>query len=158
MLNMRGITEQQLKDWLTRIGYNPKELVNELVDYAFEIRRGNVNLAIARQTGKDYIIVDVLVNLSSELEPLYTDEIDRQFKKEVAQRIASIKTDIGFSEGSTTRIFDRVFDNGFSYNLLYRSIRNVAYTAVSLTKLLRTLVNSDAPSNSELQPDLDYYL
>lgn len=155
MLHMKSFSKEQLTNWLIDCGYQPEIVPHERVEYLLRIKRGSLPLVVARPTKAQYLSIEAVIQLIPEDEGLYTPQVDDQLKKLIVQEYLGLKTDVNFMKGSAIRVYDRIYDDGFTYDRFFTSIRNVTYNALHLLDLLRTTVGTNTRVEDSLNPN--YY-
>jgi hypothetical protein len=140
MMNARMPTKTKVKNWLQTIDLAPEVIVDPNAEFVFRIKRAHIKLYVHRQNNVKWITVQATFKLPKENEELYNPKIDAEFRRMMHQRLPMYNTDMVFLPGSSFMLFDRVFDDGFSFDRLYSTIKCITIAGFSAHKILFSAV------------------
>jgi len=158
-MTQRSPTKKEIMEWLQANNHSPEDISDDTTEFRFRIKRGPIAMIIVRHSNKDHIAAHARFMLPAEHEKRYTPKRDSKFKGAVIEKYPTLNIDIQFQPGSPFVVYDRIFDDGFSYDRLSIAMRNVTLAGISLHKLLFSAVGLDTiPRLSESEkPSPTYY-
>ncbi|MHA1902751.1 MAG: hypothetical protein ACW977_02160 [Candidatus Thorarchaeota archaeon] len=129
-------TKDKVKTWLQTNNFTPETISDPAAEFVFKIKRALFTLFVYRQNNCEHIGVQATLRLPKENENLYNSEMDAKFNRLMLQKLPLYNVDMVFLEGSLFTLYDRIFDDGFSFDRLYSTIKRITLAGVSALKIL----------------------
>jgi len=154
-------SKDALIEWFKDNNLSPEITDDDRFEFHFVVQRGRVKLEVFRLNGKKYIHVGTRIMLPKDKESLYTPKEASEFNSRLLERLPALNVDIKHFQGSSIGIYQQVFDDGFTYDRLYTTLRSVSLAGLNLQHLLFSIVGSgsslEIPSVNE-QSEPSYFV
>ncbi len=160
-MTQRSPTKKKILQWFQDNNFFPEEKDNDKFEFLFIVKRGPVKLEVYRPNGKKFIRVGTRIMLPKEKESLYTPEKASEFNLRLTERLPTLNVDVKRLQGSGIAIYEQIFDDGFTYDRLFTTLRNVSLVGINLHHLLFSVVgigSSPEIPSVDMQSEPSYFV
>lgn len=150
-------SKDDIYNWLKKNELSPEDFSDDKTEFIYGIKRGSVKLVVVRNNDEECVKIKVRFPIIENIRN--NPENQAKFGIGVNEKGPSLNADVSLSE-SQYFVSDTIYDDGFSYDQLFRSIRNVTMAGVCLLQFMYSLVGvEDSPKASDiLEENQDYYI